>query len=69
MGGQERRMWQLVSPSPLIPQAPTQCREERLWMAENVVFGNSPQEAAVSRLVGSAQGESLELSQQFIFHF
>ena len=34
-------------------------------MARNVVFSNSPQEAAVSRLLGPAQGESLELSQQF----
>ena len=34
-------------------------------MAEKVVPGNSPQEAAVARLLGPALADSLDFSQQF----
>ena len=55
------RTWQLVSPSPLIPQAPSHSRDEwlkRFRLAENAVPSNSPQEAAVSRLRGPAPDDS-----------
>ena len=45
------RTWQLVSPSPLSPQAPSHSRDEwlkRFRLVENVVPSNSPQEATPS---------------------